>query len=420
VAIVVRPWHEQFLIRAAVSACGGVDAVLDPGLGSQERDAILEILQPGQVIDAPLGQATPSELVASPRNQTDPLRVLCTTGSTGLPRGALFTVAQVDAAMHGNIRFRGYDANDTVLATLPLFHSAGTLNVESTLVAGGAVAFSPRKTLGWMREALETFPVTFFTAMPSVLGRLLDTQAGRTALGQSRLRHINYGAEVMPDETLDRLLKAFSGTVQRAYGLTEAGPLVTAVLDEAHRGRRPHPQNIGQPIPGVEVRVGEEGELQVRSPHVMERYFRDPEGTAKALEDGWFRTGDVVRWEGDSLQLLGRLGSRIRKSGQWVHPLEVERVLGEVPGVLEAAVVGVSQDSGEQVVAFLELEPDFEPRQISSHLRGQLARFKWPDWFQPVPALPVRGLGKVDRKKLLGLAEAGPGAGAFNRAGRPV
>lgn len=420
VAILVRPWHEQFLLRAAVSACGGLDAVLDTGLGDPERESILEILQPDHVIDACPQDVALAVLEDPGRSPDEPLRVLFTTGSTGLPRGALFTVAQVDAAMHGNIRFRGYDADDTVLATLPLFHSAGTLNVESALVTGGAAVFPRRKNLGWIREALQAFPVTFFTAMPSVLGRLLDTESGRKALGQSRLRHINYGAEIMPDETLDRLLKAFSGTVERGYGMTEAGPLVSTVRDEAHRGRRPVIEDIGQPIPGVEVRIGGEGELLVRSPHVMEGYYRDPAATQQALQDGWLGTGDVVRWEGDTLYLLGRLGTRIRKSAQWVHPAEVERVLLGVPGVLTAAVVGATRDGSEQVVAFLEVEPEFEPRKLSSHLRGELARFKWPDWFQPVASLPIRGMGKVDRQRLVEMAGAGPTQGAFNRAGRPV
>jgi acyl-CoA synthetase (AMP-forming)/AMP-acid ligase II len=128
----------------------------------------------------------------------------------------------------------------------------------------------------------------------------------------------------------------------------------------------------------------------------------------------------VVRWEGDTLYLLGRLGTRIRKSAQWVHPAEVERVLLGVPGVLTAAVVGATRDGSEQVVAFLEVEPEFEPRKLSSHLRGELARFKWPDWFQPVASLPIRGMGKVDRQRLVEMAGAGPTQGAFNRAGRPV
>jgi long-chain acyl-CoA synthetase len=229
------------------------------------------------------------------------------------------------------------------------------------------------------------------------------------------------GAAPLPVEIVEPFEKRFGGRLLEGYGLTEAGPVVSA-----HRYSGPRKLgSVGSPIPGVEVRIvddedrplptGDAGEICVRSPGVMLGYYRMEAETAAVLRGGWLRTGDVGRLDEDGfLYIVERKKDLIIVGGLNVYPREVEEQLYAHPGVAEAAVVGIPDPAhGEAVVAFVVGKPGERPSadQVIAFCRERLARFKCPRDVRFVDALPKSPIGKTLRKELRALVTASTGKG---------
>jgi fatty-acyl-CoA synthase len=373
-----------------------------------EGDQPQEAIWPISYLDL-LAQADPAAR-DEPVSLDDPCLIMYTSGTTGRPKGAVLT--------HGNLTWNatnqilGFDftADERTLALAPLFHIGG-LNgtVNPTLLRGGCVVmvrrFDPAATL----EVIEQQRVTSFFAVPTMLDAMARDPSFLTT-DLSALRTIGAAGAPVPLPTL-RTWLARGVVMQQAYGMTEAAPGCT-VLDSADAERKVG--SAGQPVffadlrvirpDGTDAAAGEVGEVIVSGPNIMPGYWNDPERTAEVLVDGWYRTGDAGSLDADGfLYIRDRYRDLIISGGENVYPAEVESALLEVPGVLEAAVIGVPDDTwGEVGLALLVVSADgpAEPSAIVATLRDRLAGFKIPAHIRFVDELPKTATGKIRKSGL--------------------
>jgi long-chain acyl-CoA synthetase len=233
----------------------------------------------------------------------------------------------------------------------------------------------------------------------------------RAAYDVSALRVCISGGAAMPVEVLRGFEEAFGCLVLEGYGLSETSP----VASFNHPDRERKPGSIGTPIRGVEMRVvdeqgnevaqGEVGEIAIRGHNVMKGYWRRPEETAKAIPDGWFRTGDLGRVDEDGyFVIVDRKKELIIRGGYNVYPREVEEVLYEHPAVAEAAVIGLPHpELGEEVAAAVALKPgaSVTAEELRDHVKAQVAAYKYPRHVWIADALPKTATGKILKREIV-------------------
>jgi long-chain acyl-CoA synthetase len=339
--------------------------------------------------------------------------ILYTSGTTGRPKGVALSHANLASNARAAASLYELDRTRWALAVLPLSHSYGLtlMNAGNLLGTKGVLLqwFTPDLVL----ETIERYRVQQMSGVPTMFVYLLNhPDAGRHDTSSMRLW--GSGAAPLPVELVEPFEKKFGGRLLEGYGLTEASPVVSAHRLSGVRKLG----SVGQPIPGVEVRilddedravpVGELGEVCVRGPNVMLGYYRLPEETARTLRDGWLHTGDVGRLDADGfLFIVERKKDLIIRGGFNVYPREVEEVLYAHPTVAEAAVVAMRDPlMGEEVLAFVALKPgaDASAEAIMGFCQERLARFKCPKQVRFLPALPKTPVGKILRKELRALA----------------
>jgi long-chain acyl-CoA synthetase len=269
--------------------------------------------------------------------------------------------------------------------------------------------FTPDGVLG----AIQQYRVQAMSGVPTMYVYLLN-YPGAGDFDTSSMRLWGSGAAPLPLEIVEPFEKRFGGRLQEGYGLTEAAPVVSS---HRYSGVRKL-GSVGQPLPGVEVRIvddadrpvplGEVGEVCVRGPNVMLGYYRMPEETARVLRGGWLHTGDVGRLDDEGyLYIVERKKDLIIRGGLNVYPREVEDALYAHPAVAEAAVVGVADPvMGEEGCAFVVLRAGTAatPDALIAFCHERLAKFKCPKVVRVVDALPKSPIGKVLRKELRALA----------------
>jgi long-chain acyl-CoA synthetase len=294
---------------------------------------------------------------------------------------------------------------------LPLFHVYG-LNA----VLGGVLRhraklvlvdrFDPRGTLDLIDdEACSVVPVA-----PPVFAHWLPLEDLAERLGSVRL--MLSGSAPLSPALIEQFTEKAATPIHQGYGLTEAAPVVTSTLSSEHLQTR----SVGAALPGIEIRLRDEaghepegedpGEIQIRGANLFSGYW--PHGSEGPDDDGWWPTGDVgfLDASGD-LFLVDRVKELVIVNGFNVYPSEVEDVLREVPGVEDAAVIGVEDDrTGEAVVAYVRA-PGAEPAGVQDacrrHSEKRLARFKWPARIEVVDQLPLTATGKVQKGRLRGI-----------------
>jgi len=216
------------------------------------------------------------------------------------------------------------------------------------------------------------------------------------------LRRADTGTSMTPPDLLEGIAEAFPGTTTSVvYGSTEAGSVCQLGPEEIFT----RPYSVGPPAPGVHVRIDEAGELWAHSPYLFERYYKNPDATAEALVDGWYRTGELAEQDEDGyVRIVGRAKDLIRTGGETVAPAEVDRVLLIHEAVVDAAVAGIPDDDwGEIVAAFVVLRPDasMDLEQLRQHCDKHLTRFKHPRQLYLVDEIPrTRATGQVQRRLL--------------------
>ena len=335
-----------------------------------------------------------------------PAAIVYTSGTTGRAKGAVLTHGNLAANARTLVEAWRITAADRYLAVLPLFHVHGLGNgVCSWLASGCRMRLAPRFEHDRAEALFEEFRPTLFFGVPTVYVHLLDLKDSAARQIGERMRLFVSGSAPLPAPVFEAFRAKFGHAILERYGMTET--LMT--IGNPYDGER-RPGTVGRPLPGVDVRIvgpdgrdvaeGATGQLLVRGPAVFEGYWRQPEATAAAFADGWFRTGDLGARSADgTVTLRGRASELIISGGFNVYPREIEDVLLEQPGVREAAVVGARDERrGERPVAFFA--GDADEATLDSACRRQLATFKVPTAFLRVEALPRNALGKVQKHLL--------------------
>lgn len=348
--------------------------------------------------------------VSEPTEATDTAVILYTSGTTGRPKGAQLSHANM--VLNAFVHNRLLDArpDDVHLVTLPLFHSFGqTVQMNAGFSMGAALVLLPRFDPTTALELIARHRVTVFAGVPTMYWALLAAADSKVDLA-GLLRLALSGGAAMPVEILTRFERTFGVSVREGYGLSETSPTVT--FNPLHRPNRAG--SIGRPIWGVEVKLidsdwnevpeGEDGELAVRGHNVMKGYLGRPEATAEVMRDGWFRTGDIATRDGDGYYfIVDRAKDLIVRGGFNVYPREVEETLIAHPDVSLAAVIGVPDERvGEEVKAFVVLQPgsDLASEVLISWCRERLAAYKCPRAVEFRDSLPMNATGKVLKREL--------------------
>ncbi|TFV61276.1 UNVERIFIED_ORG: long-chain fatty acid--CoA ligase [Bacillus sp. AZ43] len=363
-----------------------------------------------------VGPALPEELMdaepldaAVERADDDLAVILYTSGTTGQPKGAELTHAN----LAGNCRTTAETlaentADDVIMGCLPLFHVFGlTCGLNAAVLKGSLLTLIPRFDGTKALSVIARDRVTIFDGVPTMFSAMLHSPAAGTQ-DVSSLRLCVSGGSAMPVEVMRSFEEAFGCTILEGYGLSETSPV--ASFNHPHAERKPG--SIGTPIAGVEMRLvddegrdvptGEVGEIAIRGANVMRGYWGKPEETAKAIPDGWFRTGDLARQDEDGyFFIVDRKKEMIIRGGYNVYPREIEEALYEHPAVAEAACIGIPHpELGEEVAAAVALKPGATAGvdELRDWARERVAAYKYPRHLWLVDALPKGPTGKILRR----------------------
>jgi long-chain acyl-CoA synthetase len=375
--------------------------------GAEAVGADCITIEPGTLADA---ADWPSSPEVAPRADDDTAVILYTSGTTGTPKGAELTHAN----MHRNATVTTttlieLGPQDVVMGCLPLFHSFGqTCGLNAAVVSGACLTLIPRFDPATALKVIERDGVTVFEGVPTMYVAMLH--AGTEVADTSTLRTCVSGGAALPVEVLRGFEEAFGATILEGYGLSETSPVATFNLKDRRK-----PGSIGVPIQGVELRLvdlegkdaapGEVGEIAIRGHNVMKGYWNRPDATANAIRDGWFHTGDLAKVDDDGFYyIVDRKKDMIIRGGFNVYPREIEEVLYEHPAVLEAAVIGVGHPThGEEVAAAVALRPDATatPEELREYVKERVAAYKYPRHVWLVDALPKGPTGKILKREIV-------------------
>lgn len=346
--------------------------------------------------------------------------ILYTSGTTGKPKGVVTTHQNIQAQVTSLITAWEWTSDDRILHILPLHHIHGIINVLTCALWAGAEChllskFDTKNV--WNRIC--DGDLTLFMAVPTIYVKLIA--AWETASkerqktmseGCAKMRLMVSGSAALPVQVLEKWQTISGHFLLERYGMTEIG---MALSNPLHGERLSG--YVGKPLPEVEVRLVDEncelvpagtpGEIQVKSPGVFLEYWQNPQATAKAFQDSWFRTGDTAVIENGNYRILGRMSVDIIKTGGYkVSALEIEEVLRSHPDIQECAVVGVADlEWGERVCAALVLQGT-QPLTLESFrswAKERLAVYKVPTQILIIEELPRNAMGKVTKPTVVEL-----------------
>jgi long-chain acyl-CoA synthetase len=395
--------HPAFVENATkAGAIAGVEVLAtSPGAGGDDLATLA-------------ASAAPQRLAAA-RSADDTAVLFYTSGTTGQPRGAALT--------HGNLAMnalvtafiaQGWRSDDVALVALPLFHTYGqSVGMNAMFMAGGRCVLQPVFAADAALDLMIQEKVTVFFGVPTMYVALLAAARGRRELPRPRV--VMSGGAPLPTTVWERFRDVFGVEIHEGYGLSETSPVATSNQDRFGV----EPGTVGHPIWGVDVEVaraelddrievlppGQLGEVVIRGHNIFAGYHNNPAATAASVVDGWFRTGDLGRKDGEGrLSIVDRKKDLIIRGGFNVYPREVEEVLLRHPGVGEVAVIGIPDElRGEEVVAVIVAADPASPPDADELLawsRDHLAKHKYPRRVEFVAALPVGPSRKVLKREL--------------------
>ncbi len=360
-----------------------------------------------------LAARSPSVEPAVELDENDPHIILYTSGTTGFPKGAVFSHKSHYLQALSLALATGGHACDVGLVVYPLFHTGGPdCLVLPHFLTGATLVILDGADPGDILSAVAQHRATNVFCVPTVWRWILahqrlsnhDVASVQRCLGSS---------DTFPAALLEDILATFESDVYVTYGLTEAGCILTVCrLTSGDLGKL---GSVGRPMASVGLDVvdstgnpvapGEVGEVVAKTASVMLEYWKLPEKTGEALKGGWLYTGDLGRMDDDGyLYLSGRAKDMIISGGENIYPLEIERLLKENPKIRDAAVVGIpDREWGESVLAAVVASDsaDLTPDEVSDYVRARLAGFKKPRWVEIIPELPVTSAtGKVQKAVL--------------------
>lgn len=405
--------HPDMLVLLFAAARRGALLVpLNWRLTAAEHRAILEDCQPrwlfsdtelapaARELGVPLGDFASQADCTMDGADDDELLIVYTSGTTGRPKGTVLTQAALLWNGYNSIHAHDLGQTDNVLSALPMFHVGGLNNqTVPALLAGATVTLHRRFDAGaWLADVTARRP-TLSLLVPATM-RAVIAHRDWAGCDLSSLRLLNTGSMVVP-ESLIRAFHARGVPVGQIYGATETAPIAIVLLREDAMRKV---GSTGKPALHCEVKL-ENGEILVRGPNVMRRYWNDLAATRQVLgADGWFRTGDLARVDGDGYYwIVGRSKDVIISGGENVYPAELENVLADCPAIAESAVLGVPDAKwGEAACAVVVRRPgaEIDEAAVLALFQDRLARYKHPRRVVFADALPKNALGKIQKHEL--------------------
>ncbi|WFU85352.1 class I adenylate-forming enzyme family protein [Bradyrhizobium sp. CIAT3101] len=337
--------------------------------------------------------------------------LIYTSGTTGTPKGVMLTHRNLLFSARGTAIWRKMTAADVQYCVLPISHIVGISLLTMTLMVGATVRLVAKYDPAALVKAMADEGITILNGVPATYQRLIEYRrnAGLPKLDRGALRLIAVAGAPLDLDLKSRVEQELGLSLLNGYGITECSPGISGVRSESPRADHA----VGTVLPDVEARLvgrdgkmvanGEVGELHVRGPNVMRGYYRAPDLTAKAIDpEGWFNTGDLARFEGEALYIVGRTKEMIIRSGFNVYPAEIEAVLSTHDAVVQCAVVGRQVEGNEEVVAFVQLikGSTATAQDLLAHVAPQLTSYKRPSEIILLDALPATSTGKILKHKL--------------------
>jgi long-chain acyl-CoA synthetase len=377
--------------------------------GAEDAGAELIEVEPGPFASLLAAQEPATGVFDT--DEDDTAVILYTSGTTGKPKGAELTHANL--AKNADVASRTtcvIEAGDVVLGSLPLFHSFGqTVAMNASMKVGACLTLVPKFDPAEALATMQRDSVTHFYGVPTMFGALLN-HPERESYDTSALRTCITGGASMPVEVMRGFEEAFGAIILEGYGLSETSPVASSNHPDMER----KPGSIGTPLEGVEMKVvdeddneveqGEVGEIVIRGHNIMKGYWERPEATEEAMRGGWFHSGDMARTDEDGyFFIVDRKKDLIIRGGYNVYPREVEEVLYEHPKIREAAVVGIPHDEwGEEIGAAVVTHEgeELEPAEVSEYVKERIAAYKYPRvvWF--IDDLPKGPTGKILKREI--------------------
>jgi acyl-CoA synthetase (AMP-forming)/AMP-acid ligase II len=340
---------------------------------------------------------------------TDVAAIFYTSGTTGFSKGAMLThegfLSNTETCRRVGLMPRSGEVRS--LVSVPLFHVTGcNSQLLATSESGGTTVIMRSFDVQTFLGTIEAEAIDATLSVPAIYWRAINHPSFRDH-DTSSMRWVGYGGAPIAPDLVERVIEAFPNAhVVNAFGLTETSGVATCLPHEYARLR---PESVGLAAPVVDLAladaIGDVGELLVRGPNVVPGYWNNPVASSEALVDGWLRTGDIARIDGDGfVQILDRKKDLINRGGEKVHCVEVEDALAAHPAVFEAAVMGVPDAMmGERVGAVVVLKPGQHAAvgDLLACVRTRLADYKTPQYVVLQSELLPRNPGGKILKKVL-------------------
>ena len=349
-----------------------------------------------------------SARVRLPLDGDDAAAIVYTSGTTGKSKGAVLTHNNFAVNATNLLACWRITSEDRYFAALPLFHVHGLGNgIHIWLASGCKMRLVERFDIKTAPEILSKFQPTLFFGVPTIYVRLLELSDEQAKTIGAKMRLFVSGSAPLPAQTLEDFEVKYGHRILERYGMSET----LMNLTNPYEGER-RAGSVGFPLPGISAKIlnpemqpvadGEIGEVWIKGPNLCAGYWRRPDATAEAFIGGWFRTGDIGERSYDGYYTLrGRRNDLIISGGFNIYPREIEEVLLDQPGILEAVVCGVPDARrGELPVAYMVTDENFDEAVVTENCRQLLASFKQPRAFIRVDSLPRTALGKIQKHLL--------------------
>ena len=340
------------------------------------------------------------------------------SGTTGFPKGAMLTHRNLAS---NNLQFTTAlraNVNDVALLFLPFYHIYGVMLTGSFLVCSGTQVIMERFDLLQSLELCEKHGVTYYFAVPPIILALANAPVDLSKM--KTVKYIFSGAAPLPLDPARKLQDKINGTIVQGYGMTEASPLTHAQPGDPALVRL---DSVGMPTHNTEQKivdietgerelpVGEDGEIIIRGPQIMQGYWKAPEETARPLRNGWLYTGDIGHVDADGYTfIVDRKKEMIKYKGFGIAPAELESLLMEHPAVIDSAVIGIPDpEAGELPKGFVVIRKGYEqvtPNEILAFANGKLAGYKKIHTIEFIDAIPKVASGKILRRELKEMEKA--------------
>lgn len=442
VAFMVEPGFDYLRVQWAIWRSGGITVPLCLTHPLPALEYVIEDTGASQIVVSPkyasmladyatsknirliiLGNEPEAPLVTLPKVENNRrAMILYTSGTTNKPKGVVTTHTNLEAQISTLIHAWEWNENDHTLCVLPLHHVHGIINVVScSLWSGATCEFISEFSADLIFSIFLKRKVNVFMAVPTVYYKLIahwetlpDSEKKPIRECLSHFRLMVCGSAALPVSILEKWKEVSGHTLLERYGMTEMG----MAISNPYRGER-RPGYIGQPLPGVQIRLvneeqfdvapGEPGEILAKGRNVFCEYWNKPEATAKEFTaDGWFKTGDVAVLEDGYFRIMGRNSVDIIKSGGYkISALEIEEELRKHEKIVDCAVVGMpNEEWGELIVSAIVLKEHIhDTNEINLWLRQRITSYKIPRRYLIVEELPRNAMGKVTKNEVKKLFE---------------